>query len=265
MDGPGVKAIIDTAVASVKPSILTCDREPRDTYFIAKPDGSVEKFRADAAPRAYTAHGVSSIINMVTHFASTEPEKSFVVFCGRGRVQIVFDEAGTRRDRVTLQVPDSKRYQLLTQLENNRNFMEQRDLVSMLRVEFAGAIPSDFVSLMRQLKFTDNQTSEGTLAAGKESLGGAVLREAIAGGRDMPEEVTFRLPVYEDLVGKDGSQFEASIVAVVDVNLAEKKIRLIPKPPELLAARRHADTWLYTQLTTLAKDLSNVRVFEGCA
>lgn len=255
--------IKDLALKSKSAQIVACPQEPKDVYLLQKPDGLVERHVAEAAPRNYVAFRVSDIVSMVEHYAALATGKLLKVFCGRGKVSVLFDEDGARRDRITLSVPDSKQYTLLCELERGREFESQKDLVSMLRVDLAGAVPMDFVALMRQLKFDDSNKAESTLAAGKESLGGTVYREALAGGREMPEEVIFHVPVYEDLVGRDGDQFSIDITAIVDVNMVDRTIRLVPKPPELLAARRCADTWLYTQLRSLETSQENVKVFCG--
>ncbi|GMV26950.1 MAG: hypothetical protein AMXMBFR58_29810 [Phycisphaerae bacterium] len=261
-DGRSVEIIRDLAQNARHVTFVRQEAEASDVYYVCESGKPPARTLALPKPRSYTAFRVDDVVAMVGHFAAENENTKFVVLCGRGNIRVVFDEAESRRGRVSLGVPFSRQYKLLKEMEAKREELSQKDLVQLLRVEFADAVDSDFIALMRQMKFTDNRAGEGSLSAGKESLGSSVYREAVFGGKACPEEVEFTVPVYEDLIGAAGDQYVHKISAVVDVDVAEQVIRIIPRPADLLAAVRCADAWLSRQLQPL-ESRPNVRVFCG--
>lgn len=255
-----VQKIQELATSACAIRQMNVDREPPWVYFIVdQAKGTVQRMEAAPAPRRYVAYRLADVSALVRQFQA-QSAMTFV-WCGRGKVHVTLDEAGTRREAITMAAPPSKAFERLKALEAEREPMDQRAFLELLRVELAGCVEDDFVALVRDLRFAANSEGLGQIQAGKESLGKKVMQEVVSGGRTIPDFVVATVPVYEDLVDESGRVFSVEVKCALSIDLSQQTLMLVPLPEQLTAAQRGADEWIYKTLSPLGSD--TVKVFCG--
>ena len=205
--------------------------EPPYIYFDKNVDGSLERREGDPGPRVYTVYRVKDFIAGMKHFPVEG--SATAVFVGHSRISGLLDEPGQSRDRITLPLTVSGPFGALTNVAN-QGAMEQDDFIDFLRIKLAGCVDRDTIQLFRQLKFTNNSSGDASYETGKQQISKSVLREIAANGRDIPEEITLRVMVYEELWG-DSLLWPVTCAVVIDFNAGE--FSLIPLAGQLNKAR----------------------------
>lgn len=215
--------------------------------------GTYERCVAEPHPRAGTALRLSDVRTLVADRLKEAPSEHIHVWCGQGQVHVVFDARGTRRGGCKLVCPVAEQFARLEQLAEEPEMLDQRAFIDLLRVDLAGAVPIDFIGMARRLKFTSNASGAGDVRQGRESFDRSVLLEVVADGADLPETINVTVPVYEDLQD-DTDVYETVVECVFRLNAHNDTLGLLPLKDSLKAARRKADEWILSRLTSLVSD-----------
>lgn len=107
--------------------------------------------------------------------------------------------------------------------------MSQSDFVRLLRITFRNCIAPEFTELFRKLRFEQGQIVDGAIGHGKSSIDKSV-KAAVTGGRELPTEVTFRIPIWEEVA------WPKTIACAVEVFEATGEFALTPFPGEVRGA-----------------------------
>lgn len=273
-----IQSVAELAQAAQKAELFTVPSEHPAIWYTTKTDGTVQRHYRTPQPRNHRATRLVDVRRFVADhlvdFAGAvddaRGESRVTVWCWKGSVVAILDDEHHRLDQIKLQAPDSAAFQTLTRLSKSDEWLDQKAFLHLCKVELYGCVPSSFIDLMRQLKFTANQSGEGEVRAGRKSLGVSVQREALAGGREMPEEIEVLVPVYQDLIDGDDAHdqsgeawdvFTTRVTCVLSIDYGANKLRLEPIPDELTRAKREADEWVFNKMKGMASD--KVRVYCG--
>ena len=270
LTGEAVARVAELAVAGKRRALLNVPGENPAMFPPGGPGGDLQSHEKSPMPRKHRATRLVDVRQFVTdHLAdfpvdgAGDPRSRITVWCWRGSVTSVLDDEDYRADTITLSAPDSAAFATLTRLSWSEEWLDQAAFLRLLKVDLFGCVPSDFITLMRQLKFSQATGGEGDVQAGRESLGVSIQREALAGGRAMPEDLVVTVPVYQDLIDgeDDWDVYTAKVVCALSVDYTNRRLRLEPIPDELTAAKRQADEWVFSKMRELASD--KVRVYCG--
>jgi len=206
------------------------DTEPDYVYFQRNLEGLLEKKTAGIGPRAYTLYRVKDFISAVIRL----PAAKQAVFVGQTGIIAILDEEGDRRDRVSMPLTMTNPYLNLVKCQTGGMTKPQDDFIDFLRIDLAGCVMPDVVSLFRQLKFTNNSSGDATYETGRQQVSRSVLREIVGNGKEIPDEIVVKVAVYEELWG-DSLQWPVSCAVAIDFD--KGKFTLIPLAGQLNKAR----------------------------
>lgn len=263
MDVATVREIVSVVRGVGQKDVLEVDGvEPSGVYYLRKADGSLERTQAKQWPRNYSASRVQDVVDIVRRLGEQEKVKDVAIFCAGGRITAVLDET-KREDVVELFLPESAQFKFARNLGGM--WAAPKDMIASLRVQLAGCVPPNFISWLRQLKFSSSSQGDSDVQVGKESMGRSIQNQ-VSGAGDVPESVRLEMPVYEGMVDAVGGLILFGVECVVDINYMQGQVRLVPVPSSVLEATRKADEWLVQQLRGLEADDKRVAsVFCGKA
>ncbi len=207
---------------------------------------------AKASPRHYRFFGLPDFaVGVIRELPVNESAPRIVVFCGRGKIEAVLDEAGDRRERLEMSLPESHAFETLGTCERARTPFDQRAFLRLLRIDLAGCCPEGLVGTFQSLKFTRASDGEQEISVARESMGKSIKMQLAAGkGNNIPEEVTLRVNVYRDLTESQDPALRKDVRCAIDTNLDEATFTLIPLGGELETAQRETDDWVHRFLKT---------------
>lgn len=177
-------------------------------------------------------------------------------------IAVVLDDAdkSRREDRLFMELSPSSVFNTLNGLQQ-RAQIDQKDLVRMLRTDLRFTdMDVELRSLVERVKFTTNETTEGTLKHGSDSLGLSVHAEA-AGTGGLPEEVEIKFHAYPSLHEELEDTDLLVVKCVFEVFPRERYFRLAPLPGEMERARWQAVVAIQGYLRDTLPD--DVSVFAG--
>jgi len=194
--------------------------------------GEVAFYPTEPATRNHKIGNVDTAISEARRLKAAD--LSSVVWCNYGSIVILDDKS--RRDRSTLSFGKSSQFKLLETLRKNPQGMQQRNFIRMLRIDLDGCLGAagNFLSLVRQLKFTAGQDATGTIQHGKESISRSTIAELV-GADSIPEEVVLTVRVYD-------LPFEPvrSVRCAVEIDVNSATFVLTPFPGQLEDAENAA-------------------------
>lgn len=221
---------------------------PAHLPIIERRDGTIEHLELKPAPREHTALDTTAVIA----FAKANPTCS--VWYSREGMTCLIDDA-TRRDKIVLSLKNSPQMEKLHELVSATGGLKQASMILMLRTTFGNCEQSaDLVKIFRSIKFTANGEYQSDLQHGKASVGES-LRKQMSGTSEIPETVTFDVPVFN---GGFGTQ--ARIKLATDIDTENKTFKLIPMPMELEKAYRQSEKEMGEQLK---RELPSTPIYYG--
>lgn len=243
-----INCVRERAIKDSRPITFHGPGEPDDVYFLHAPGWddqrpTIERMVAEPKPRAYKAGTLDGLVDQVKYMAGLSDKKP-VVFVGGRAVRVVLDENGDRRDRVGLDMRDSEPFSALH--DNVIDGVDQRGLIWLLRTIFKDAlVEADVLPVVRSLRFASNSDGHSNIKVGNESMGKSIDAQAAgADGVDIPETLTFRIPIYREMRSPDGKEFTADIECALDVNLMDRTFRVKPVAGSLESAWNDANAWI---------------------
>lgn len=230
---------------ALTPQTLYPGVEPKHVYYLYDPHtGTLERRWAEPHPRAHRLHTLDSFIEAVQNYGA----ERVAVFCGRGDLVAVLDDGGDRRDMVRMELRKAEQFLTLERLRDEHDEMTQREFVSRLRVDLAGALVDPLiVNTFRHLKFSKLDDGQHKLDHGKEALSREIHQEMVADGVPIPEELWCALCVYRDLV-EPADDLRKTVRCAIELNLLDASFTLIPLAGELETAERETDEWIAGRL-----------------
>lgn len=288
---PALKFVVDLkdqAAEAAAPKIVNLPLEPHGVYGLW--DASAKKLEIRTAatpPRDYRAGSVEAVVKLVDEFVGRggeelgrvvhedgeltkiTREKIVFVFVQDGLIQVILDEMGDRKERVSLSLTMAPAFKILRDLSRQAVWFKQKEMIDLLRTEIAARyVPENLLSTLRVLKMQTTAKGDSQVKTGRESMGRRVEAQ-VAGleGDDLEEleNVTVTLPVYLDLLDPafDYRVVEFRVECSFDVDVVESKFRLKPKAGQIERVLLEADRRVMQDIEADLKDRANVRVFRG--
>jgi len=206
--------------------------EPEYVYFQRNAAGLLERKTADIGPRAYTVYRVKDFIAALGRL----PGGDRLVCVGKQSVTGLLSEKEDRRERAEMPLTHSRPVRELLCLAVEQKSLSQDAFIDFLRIKLAGCVDSDVVSLFRQLKFTNNSSGESSIETGRQQISRSVLKEMVANGREIPDEIVVKVLVYEELWG-DMQSITWPVTCAVVIDFDRGKFTLVPLAGQLNKAR----------------------------
>jgi hypothetical protein len=228
--------------------IYDCGVEPSHVYFTRRPDGGLERHEAEPGPVAYRFFTLDDFAKGVRDLGGADVGKRGAVFAGRGAVVAVLDEGGDRRDRLSMELPQSHEFRGLARLGENRTIFKHDAFIRLLRVDLAGCLEDGVLATFRNVKHENNQAGASVVGTGKESVSLDVRRNLLFDGKDAPDEITVSVHVYRDLPDLFDDDARVPIRCVVEVDVLAPAFTLIPLAGECERAQRDTDSRIQEKL-----------------
>lgn len=200
--------------------------DPRKLAYVI--NGEVREFAVEPGPRNHTLGHFDEVAEIANRFAADEGCDP-VVWVGPEKVVVVIDDQSHRLEKATLPLAESEPFKKLKVLRANpaAAWMDQKAFVRLLRIDLAGTIdPGALLNSVRSIRWSSQ--SDVSIGRQRESLG-AEISAKCQDGKDLPEDVILRLPVYST----QGVKLVKPIACSVEVEPSENKLRLLPLPNEI--------------------------------
>lgn len=260
MDSLSLKFVSEQAVAAAGVKVLKVAEEPDHVYYLASPQGTVQRVEAEPEPRDHHVLDIPSLVRFVEPFVG---EQEVEIWYHRARVVAILD-SDIRRDQVNLCLEFSPQLQALRHLEGKATPHGQKEFVRLLRVTLAGCVPSGLIDVVRHMKFRVNSSGEGVISHGKSSVG-RTLEAQLTGEKEIPEEVNLEVPIWNGFQ----SHRKFRVPCAIEIDPAAEKISLTPLPGAIEEAVRLAEECLGNLLneelvdTIVESSLPHVQVLYG--
>jgi hypothetical protein len=220
-----IEAVAGLSVKAAGPHKLA-SVDPRVEQYVL-PTG--ERLDLNVAPplRNYTAMDLGTIVRLRLDAADdASPE----IWVGNDRVTLVLDR-DDRRERAVYMLRFSDRFRsLMERLVTDGAAFTQAALVQFLRLKLG--LSETVVGRFRALQWSSGDDANATVQRGVDKLGASIRREVI-NAADVPEELHVTLSVLDGLVE---SEFQRTITLLVELDAAQRMIRLVPRPGDVTLA-----------------------------
>lgn len=181
-------------------------------------------------------------VHRIDDLAVWTHEKS-VTWVNANAVVTTLDDDGLRRDQVTMRLLMHAEMEALHTLMTKPP-AEHRNFVSFLREQLKGPLEAaapGWLTTVRNLKVRQTTDTESNVGHGSDSFGQAIAAEAI-GLKDLPEELTIRVPVWT------GHPYHVNICCEFLVDTLAGTFSLKPREADLRDAEKQAIDWLTEQV-----------------
>ncbi len=246
-------ALTQHAEKAMTPVVIHPEGEPDHNYLVAMPDGGMEWFEADPAPRLHNAFDLATVARWASQGAKPSP------WCSRRGVVLVLDD-DTRRDVVRLDLVESPQLATLRALEERKPAFDQKAFARLLRIDLAGCLASpNLLQSVKQVKFSVLKGLEGEASHGKESIG-KTLQAELKGANAVPEEAEVVLPVWSG----QAHPTRYCVRCAVEIDVIGERFQLIPFPGAIEDAFCRAEAALLARLAEeLAQNDCDIPVHYG--
>lgn len=170
--------------------ILTVPGEQKGAYYLRDSSGDYQYHRAELDPASVTTFDLDSAVRL----ANEGPADA--IWVHDGGVVVAYQYKYVRW-QVSLALPQHPAYALLSGFRAGRAYT-QRELVRVLRTELAEYVDPTVISQFSALKFGSTDDSVATVRPAAQGLDRNIQRRVQAeNGGEMPEQILFRVPVYD--------------------------------------------------------------------
>lgn len=188
--------------------------------------GVVGHLEVPSFPPVMTVRGLGDLTAAINDYGDIDSDAT--CFIDESSVVVFFDES--RNSYATLPLKMNPAIDTLKRMKD----LPPAQLRRLLRVELfdVETSPEDFCDVISVLKFEAMQTTDVALRKGDESIGKSV-RSKVTAESDIPEQVTFTLPVYPELAGVNTI---AQIRCAVVTDPSAGTLSVMPYPGQIDAA-----------------------------
>lgn len=207
-------------------------KTPPDRVAIERPGGVVDVVPVPRPARVESAGTPDSLVALARRLGG-----EVRVYVALGTVLAFRSGDDERRDTVRLPLPLSAPFAGLMKWAESGWKGGQEQLVRLLRTTLAGSFaPASLLPTVRSLKFRQASDGSSEIQHGRQSMGKSI-EASVSGANELPDEVTFRVPVW-DLDDEDA--YIATVRCAFDVSVSDGVFVLTPLPGELARATREA-------------------------
>lgn len=244
----GIDTIAALAVKAAETKIFEVPQEPKHIYWVQDHQGHLARQIAEPAVRDHSFHSIASLASMSKDCHS--------VWYSRHGVVLVFDDKF--RDVGTVKFALSPQMERLQSLANVTSAMNQKAIVSFLRVDMARCFPQHqgLVACLRNIKWTNKDEGASAVGQGKASLG-RTIEQKVVGIDEIPEDVTFDVPVFH------GYPWRAEVPCVLDCDAETRHFTVRPIFGSIESALRAAELCIQQDLLAALGAGSKIPVYYG--
>lgn len=223
-----------------------------DTVFV-RHAGELQTHVVPPPKRAHKLLGLDDLL-----LALRDPIIAYApeVYVAGGRVCALLDR-NERRSMVTIDLQETKRFQLCAQLQAQPRQFQPKDAVKMLRLELHGGNHEHVIQALSRIDFTRNSAGKSHVEHGRETLGRSV-EAAVQQADNVPKSFTVGVPLWTT---SGFTRYGVTVEFGVFLDLDTSTVELRVLSDEIERVRNLA-------LTAVAKDISEalggkVPVFMG--
>ena len=243
--------IVDLAVKANSVKEFRPCAEPSHVYFLAKPDGSVERFVAEPQLRNHEVKSVQSLASLAVQFIGVK-DNTVSLWVEGNRAILIHDESD-RRERTTLGFAYSKQHSLIAAWENCVTWHTAAELMRILRSTFNGTDVAALVGALSKVRFAKSSENDVEVSLGKASLG-KKLSADLKTGSVLPPSIH----LYYDVYSGDGAIIHAGASCDVDVDLENEKFAIIPFAGTTANNTAEAESQIIKRYSEQVRELLNI-------
>jgi hypothetical protein len=251
-----------TAQEATRPTLLPIPGDLRHCYLVY--GGRYERIDLQPDTRLHRPGSIGDLVGFVEWWAKEAPDAKMTLWHHDTAIVLVLDERD-RRDRALYPLTLSRPYLHLQKLDAGdccANLLEHRQLVRLLRVEFAGCVMNaDLIPMLNKVDWTKNEAANSRADRGRESLGKSIQAELVQAAT-IPEEIVLEVPVFENRDVCDTIQIRCAL----EILPQDQRFRLTPFPGQVPAAMATAQDKIHELLDELLHDgelSEKIAVFHG--
>jgi hypothetical protein len=237
MQADALKFIADQAAkANPGARIVYTDREPDHIYYVLQADGDLKRVAAEPEPENHRADDIPTLAALAKE--SMECEPCAQIWYGRHGA-VLINPGLCSRARVRLKLaPSPQMMQLISWDQRGKGSVGQAELVLLLRTLFAGCAPEGLLSTIRGVRTQRAAEVNSQITQGKVSLGKSLVAE-MSGTAAIPEEVSFKVPVFDS----HAVRVFAQVRLAIDPDPQTESFTLVVLPGQIEAAHEYAESW----------------------
>lgn len=241
LDRDFVDALAEPARESQETAIVTAPGGAGDyRYYLCRPGEEPKLVEADKRPRVVRSSSITGLCDAVRCLRDGLGGAT-VVYVGQLQIAANIDEMGAGRHRVSMDFNTTEQMRAVEELVAKP--IGQTELVWLLRSTLAGCCAHpQFATMVRKLKIKSNEDGERTVGVGRESIGASVVREMSGIDGDLPETVSFSVPVFEEVMHDThaAKRHEETVELAVRVDLERQSFIFKSTGSSVLDAKRNA-------------------------
>ncbi len=232
-DDTFIQKIADLAQAAQKAEVLETPAEATGVYFITKPNGEVQKMQA-APP---VQNPILSDMDSLAAWGWKGANPTAYVSLAGIKVKLT----DPRYSVATMPIVTTKQLHVLTTWDKDNSWMDQKQVIRVLRAIFWQSVPDSVVAWFRTMKFVRNENANSDVQLSKANIG-KNLEQQVTGAASMPETVIFTIPIVTNPFIPVTKKV---ISTVLDVDLEGFRFAFLPMPQDIEKARLSAEIDLY--------------------
>lgn len=262
--------------AAPKPEYTRPPGWPPNKIVLIDAERGVNDVDVPAPPLKLGANSLSGFADLVARYKLPPPadpvlvggtqQRATAVFANHTSVTAVLGAvAGEHRlDRIGFRLTHADQYTALFDENDGKAgaYISQLDMIDLLKNGLAGIPEAQaLLRIVRNIKMSSDRDGTSEIASGMASLSSAVRKELLSrGGEPIPEQVTFWMPVYNELVNE-----RWPIRLAFDIDLDDFSMRLLPLAGEAYSLRLTADMEVINQLRNMLAErgCEDVPIFNG--
>ena len=215
-----LELIQQTAVKAAGAEIIPIDNDGRmEAVSIG---GEIREIAVSPPLRKHIVHTLDDIINYVKTGSNHDP----VVWHGENAVTLILDD-GDRRDRVTLPLTKSGKFETMAKLAKEQPWLDQKSFIRLLRFDL-GLDNLKVVAPFRRLQWETGAKVDSQVNRGDAKIGKSIV-EKVEGVDQLPDEIDVPTPVYSE----SGEREEYLVRCGIEIDAANQRFQLVPLPDEL--------------------------------
>ena len=227
MIAEAIKALSELAVRATAPHRVESGDTRKIAYVVGEKMVTIE---TEPSPRSHEVKSLADLIELARRFEGEVP----AVWYDEGSVVLVIDDQGHRSETATFKLATSEVFDRIADLARSKPKLDQKAFVRLLRIELAGTLePVVLLNAVRAVRWSS--VTDVNVGKQRESMG-RDIEARCTDGKDLPDEVTLRVPVYRVA----GERTPLPCRCSVEVDAGDGTFRLLPFPDELDRVRQMA-------------------------
>lgn len=164
---------------------------------------------------------LESLKTWVAKYAPEDPANDVEIFVGAESIEAFVKRAEPEPKRAALSLNKHPAYLALIAWIDTPH--SQKSAVRKLRGVLSGTCPGVVLTALRSIEFKTTGSTSATVYKQSDTLGKSISREAKFGDAELPDEIVFRLPVF-DYHGAE----EITIPCAVEIDYDAAAVGLLP-------------------------------------